>query len=266
MLFPEWIYRINRNIVVRCRNLENIKGDYMRIYVGFDDTDIVGSKRGTGKLARWFEKELPKECAVWGVVRQQLLVDERIPYTSHNSSACVVIDCPDDFSVDLMISRAIAHIESNYISGSDPGLCVCPENHYAIEKLILFGKQCATRIASQKEAMEAAQGIHLSGHGGTNDGIIGAAAGIGLTIYGWSGRFIEYGSLRDFPENVSVEDLGKSGIRVVSIDRDAPMPLESDMVFTSGWLRPRLIGSGPTVLVTSIEKNVWQAVGLKHRK
>ena len=66
----------------------------MRVYIGFDDTDILGSDIGTGKLARRFEKLLPADCRVWGVVRQQLLVDPAIPYTSHNSSACVVIDYP----------------------------------------------------------------------------------------------------------------------------------------------------------------------------
>ena len=34
----------------------------MRVYVGFDDTDTVDADRGTGKLARWFEQELPEGC------------------------------------------------------------------------------------------------------------------------------------------------------------------------------------------------------------
>ena len=72
----------------------------MRVYIGFDDTDVKDADRGTGKLARWFERELPEECHVWGVVRQQLLVDEAIPYTSHNSSACVVVECPESVSLE----------------------------------------------------------------------------------------------------------------------------------------------------------------------
>ena len=67
----------------------------MRIYIGFDDTDNINANRGTGKLARWFEKELPEGCHMWGVLRQQLLVHDDIPFTSHNSSACVVVDMPD---------------------------------------------------------------------------------------------------------------------------------------------------------------------------
>ncbi|MBT6339455.1 MAG: hypothetical protein HOJ48_09190 [Desulfobacula sp.] len=39
----------------------------MRVYIGFDDTDNKNANRGTGKLARWFEKELPEGCRMWGV-------------------------------------------------------------------------------------------------------------------------------------------------------------------------------------------------------
>ncbi len=28
----------------------------MRVYIGFDDTDHIDADRGTGKLARWFER------------------------------------------------------------------------------------------------------------------------------------------------------------------------------------------------------------------
>jgi hypothetical protein len=62
----------------------------------------------------------------------------------------------------------------------------------------------------QAEALHAASGVHISGHGGTNDGIIGAAAAVGLTAKGWNGRFIEYGSLRDFPERICVSELERS--------------------------------------------------------
>ena len=94
----------------------------MRVYIGFDDTDVIDADRGTGKLARWFERELPRRCSMWGVIRQQLLVDKAIPYTSHNSSACVVVDCPDQFHLETLITLVVGHIESYFIPGSDPGL------------------------------------------------------------------------------------------------------------------------------------------------
>ena len=93
----------------------------MRVYIGFDDTDHIDADRGTGKLARWFKRELPEGCRIWGVVRQQLLVHEDIPYTSHNSSACVVVEVEDDSLVEDLISRAAKHIERYSLEGSDPG-------------------------------------------------------------------------------------------------------------------------------------------------
>jgi hypothetical protein len=82
-----------------------------------DDTDNITADRA-GKLARWFEKELPEGCRVEGVVRQQLLVDDRIPYTSHNSSACVMVDAPTPLGF-VAHDRAIEHLEA-FLEGSDP--------------------------------------------------------------------------------------------------------------------------------------------------
>ena len=140
------------------------------------------------------------------------------------------------------------------------------EDNPALANLILFGRICTTRVVTQKEAFQAASGIHLSGHGGTNDGIIGAAAAVGLTAHGWGGRFIEFGRLRDFPDKVRVSDLERSGIAVVSIDRDAQIPSPEDIVDTKGWLRPRLWGGKPGLPVTFKGKNLWEGVGERNKK
>jgi hypothetical protein len=147
----------------------------IRAFVGFDDTDRPDSDRGTGKLAKWFDKELPVDWHVWGLVRQQLLVHDDIPYTSHNSSACVVLDIPDEGLLGELASRAALHLERHALDGSDPGLCVTHEAHPALPGLISFSQKCTNQVVRQKDAMEAAHTMHLSGHGGTNDGIIGAA-------------------------------------------------------------------------------------------
>lgn len=238
----------------------------MRIFIGLDDTDTVDSDRGTGKLARWLEDKLPGGCRLWGVVRQQLLVDDAIPYTTHNSSACAIVESPDSPSVDELVSRAVVHIEQHSIPGSDPGLCIAPEGDPALSLLISFGRLCTWKIVTQKDALVAASGVHLSGHGGTNDGIIGAAAAVGLTAFGWGGRFIEFGRLRDFPERVSVSDLERSGIAVVSIDRDAQIPAPEDMIDTKGWLRPRLWGGNPILPVVPRGENSWETVEERKRR
>lgn len=238
----------------------------MRIYIGFDDTDNITADRGTGKLARWFENELTEGCRVEGVVRQQLLVDDRIPYTSHNSSACVMVDAPDPSSVAPLTARAIEHLKRHSLDGSDPGLCVACEGDAGLARLMAFGRACTARIVTQKEALEAASGSHLSGHGGTNDGIIGAAAAVGLTASGWSGRFIEYGKLRRFPDPMRVLELERSHIMVVSGDRDARVPAPEDLVYTKGWLRPRLWGRRAVLLVTPKEEGVWESIGERRNK
>jgi tRNA(Ile2) C34 agmatinyltransferase TiaS len=238
----------------------------MRIYIGFDDTDNITADRGTGKLARWFENELPEGCRVQGVVRQQLLVHDRIPYTSHNSSACVMVDAPDASQVALLTARAIQHLKRHSLEGSDPGLCVASDGDAALPGLIAFGRTCTARIVSQEEAMEAASSSHLSGHGGSNDGIIGAAAAVGLTASGWSGRFIEYGRLRKFSDPVRVLELERRNIVVVSGDRDARVPAPEDLVYTKGWLRPRLWGKRAVLLVTPKDEGVWESIGERRNK
>jgi hypothetical protein len=236
----------------------------MRTYIGFDDTDVLNSDRGTGKLARWFEEKLPEGCRLWGVLRQQLPKIEGIPFTSNNSSACVVVDSDGGDIDDELIKRAVDHIQALYIEGSDPGLCVMnQDNGPAISSLMDFGRLCCSRMVSQKEAMTAARSAHLSGHGGTNDGIIGAAAGIGLTLSGWSGRFVEFGRLRDYGENVTVRQFEDNGIKVLSMDRNALVPWHDHRVETLGWVRPRLWGGIPVLPVVNVNQNTWRVVGIK---
>ncbi len=235
----------------------------MRVYISFDDTDVLDADVGTGKLARRFEKRVPDECSVWGVVRQQLLVDAAIPYTSHNSSACVVVDCPDVSYVESLKNAAIAHIEAMSLHGSDPGLCLVCEGDPALSALESFGILCTARIVTQREAIRAAGNAHLSGHGGTNDGVIGAAAAVGLTASGWSGRFIEYSGLRELPVRIAVSALQQKGIRVVSLDRDACLPRPEDIVDTKGWLRPRLWGNAAVLPVKPAGAGFWESLGEK---
>lgn len=238
----------------------------MEVYIGFDDTDNVNADRGTGKLARWFKDELPEDCYPKGVLRQQLLIHKEVPYTSHNSSACLIVDVPDASMVETLITKAIAHVERHSLEGSDPGVCVVGEGDTGLPGIIDLGRRCTEKIVTQREAIEATRNSHLSGHGGTNDGIIGAAAAVGLTASGWSGRFIEYNGLRDFPDPVHVSDLELSNIIVVSVDRDATVPAPGDLVYTKGWLRPRLLGGRAVLIVNRKSEGTWESIGGKRKK
>lgn len=238
----------------------------MKIYIGMDDTDSRDSEYGTGKVARWLEDSLPEGCRIWGVVRQQLLVDNRIPYTSHNSSACMVVYVDDESYLEHIVSLAADHIERHAVQGSDPGLCVCPDNYANMPYLIAFSKDCTREVLSQAQAMKAACGAHLSAHGGTGDGIIGAAAAVGLTACGQCGRFIEYGRLRDLPDPVPVQLLESIGIMVVSVDRQAPLPSPQDLVHSNGWLRPRLWAGKALLPVQKDHHGGWTCIGRKKNK
>ena len=238
----------------------------MRTYIGFDDTDNKNANRGTGKLARWFEKELPEGCRLWGVVRQQLLLHDDIPYTSHNSSACVVVDTREPGMEEELTRLAVAHVERHSLVGSDPGVCVTSNGERGLSVLVDFGYRCTREVVSQEDALHAARDVHLSGHGGTNDGIIGAAAAVGLTASGHSGRFIEFGGLRDFSEQITVWELAQHNILVMSLERDAQPPSPDDQVHTNNWLRPRLWGNRAVLLAHKKSEGIWESLGKKHKK
>jgi hypothetical protein len=235
----------------------------MKVWVGIDDTDTADSDIGTGKLARRFAARLNAGSRLIGVVRQQLPVMEEIPYTSHNSAACLILEWPDDAGLPALIDTAAEYLEHHFQPGSDPGLCVAKAASTAMASMTAFGYRCAAQRVTQKEAMDAAAGVHLSGHGGTNDGIIGAAAAVGLTASGWSGRFIEWGALRELPRYVSVADLQRLDIAVVSVDRDAQIPSAEDRVDTRDWVRPRLIGDRPVLMVKGSGQGRWENIGKK---
>lgn len=235
----------------------------MKVYVGFDDTDTHDSPFGTGKLVRWFQRAIPRGCGCLGVVRQQLLVCDDIAYTSHNSAACLIVDIPHVGLLDDLIARAAAHLNRHAVEGSDPGLCVAAEVDRNLGRLVDFGKCCVGEVLTQKKALRAAKYVHLSGHGGSNDGIIGAAAAVGLTLFGWAGRYIEFGNLRSYPEQVSVAALNAAGIEVVSAERDAKAPAADDTVRTNGWLRPKALGHQPVLLVAPLSQGRWQNIYFK---
>jgi len=239
----------------------------MRLFIGIDDTDNRTSKRGTGRLSRQLALQLPQPVSTVGVVRQQHFIADGIDYTSHNSSACLILEIPDRALMAGLLDSAVEYLEAAAAAGSDPGLCMACAGDAALERLAAFGLDTTRRVVTQREALEAAGSCHLSGHGGTHDGIIGAAASVGLTHCGWYGRFIELNGsrLRSFDPEVPVGTLEEAGIRVVSVDRNAAVPASADRLVTHQWVRPRLLGHQPVLMVRPGGNGVWENLGYKRK-
>ena len=185
------------------------------IYVCVDDTDNLNS-RGTGRLARAIAAELSKKYPVFGVTRHQLYVHPDIPFTSHNSCAVIHLDSDDKDGIDDIFEIAKKEIYDDFIEGSDPGLSVAHESQI-LPSLIAYAKDAKDTVLTQEKARTLAKNlnIRLEGLGGTEDGVIGSMAGLGLAFAGNDGRFLLKGSIRDLLGPQPVEKLMDAGIDAV---------------------------------------------------
>jgi tRNA(Ile2) C34 agmatinyltransferase TiaS len=166
----------------------------MQYIIGIDDTDNLES-RGTGHLARVLAATLAQDFRVHGVTRHQLLQDKRIPMTAKNSSAGILFE-GDPYSLEEIASYARKLMLADFQPGSDPGLCVASQ---VPAEIISFGKRAQREFLYQQEARNLAtmHAIYLEGLGGTQGGVIGALAAVGLAASGDDGRYVQLGSIRD---------------------------------------------------------------------
>jgi tRNA(Ile2) C34 agmatinyltransferase TiaS len=189
------------------------------IYIGIDDTDTPFS-RGTGRLARDIAARLSGMCEVAGITRHQLFVHPTIPYTSHNSSAVIHIRTHPGISPENLFPHVKEIMCNSFIEGSDPGLAVARSRDVSPGARD-FGLSAKQKVVCQDEARRIAEqsGVILEGLGGTEDGVIGALAGIGLASSQNDGRYVLLGRLRDYRGEQTVETLLKAGIdRICTID------------------------------------------------
>src|SRR5690606_10379094 len=148
------------------------------IYVGIDDTDIVGSP-GTNQLARAVVRRLGRVGRGAIVCRHQLLVDPRVPFTSQHRSASIQLPPGDQLPPRELIDAVREVMRAWFVEGSDPGLAVASAVSPDITAFALRAKH---DLISQADAHHAADraACHLEGLGGTNQGVIDALAAIGL--------------------------------------------------------------------------------------
>ncbi|PWR72539.1 ABC transporter substrate-binding protein [Methanospirillum lacunae] len=223
----------------------------MVVYLALDDTDMPDSI-GTGRLARFIADEMGKKYPVLCVTRHQFYVHPDIPYTSHNSGAVIhFADIPPE-SESQFCDEAIALMREKFILGSDPGLCFA-RHEQIIAPVITFGQDAKTKVLTQDQARKLAYNLNifLIGLGGTNGGIIGALAGVGLAATGCDGRFLLVGTIRSREGDQEVKEILKTGIEeVLTID---------GRVVTDGMIRirkfpqPVRIMGRPVLLVEELE-------------
>lgn len=168
------------------------------VYVGIDDTDVHGSL-GTKRLAGMILGQLLADFRGLLVVRHQLLFDPRVPYTSKNSAASLIFDRAGVPSLDGLAARLREVLRAHYVEGSDPGLCVT--DHVPAEATA-FGRLCQQDVVRQDaaRALAARHGIYLEGLAGTQDGVIGALAAVGLAACGDDGRVVQ---ITQWPDDLS---------------------------------------------------------------
>lgn len=168
----------------------------MNIIICVDDTDQLSTQgiKGTGDVAQGMAESLERK--LWGksgrVVRHQLLLHPDIAYTSHNSAMSFTASLTDASLLPLVTDFCCRYVEQESEPEADPGLCiVAAERLTAPDTLIEFGRLAKVQVLTmeQAEQLALAEGIHLSRHGGTGLGVIGALAGAGLRLGGNDGAF-----------------------------------------------------------------------------
>ena len=247
------------------------------LLIGIDDTDNQSS-RGTGWLARRLSQECAKrDMRPLGVTRHQFLVHPAIPYTSHNSGACVALDWQDglesaEFAFDFVARQSA--------DGSDPGVCLATASDvpdYVVEFAHLATKQVVTMDEAYALAQRAS--IALRGLGGTCQGVIGALGAVGLRASGNDGRFIDLPGLRELQGCVDVAAFDRIGVgleycgrRGADGERRVCNLLHTQVcsacakteVCTPAWVRPRLVGGKAVLPLEWCErKNAWIPVDRK---
>jgi tRNA(Ile2) C34 agmatinyltransferase TiaS len=158
------------------------------IFIGIDDTDIIGTP-GTNQLARAILKRIGDASRDSVICRHQLFFDPRVPYTSKNGSASIQLPLAAKENPTNLVHVIRDVMRDWFVIGSDPGLCVAIG---VSEEVKAFGRRCQSQVVTQDEARSIAlrSGCYLEGLGGTEQGIIGALAAIGLIAGGNDGRVV----------------------------------------------------------------------------
>ncbi len=234
--------------------------------IGIDDTDNLQS-RGTGHLVRRLGHLLMEKniAEMVSVTRHQLLVHPDIPYTSHNSSACMKVLCENPDEVRLFCREFLSREGAE---GSDVGLCFAPEKN--IQSIIDWGLSAKKMILKMDDALNLAkqETIYLEGLLGTKCGVIGALAAVGLKMWGSDGRLLWLKNLRDTEGIWKISELKKIvPIEVVRHISETEVS-DNDFLTLNDWFRPVMKNKKVTLYVEeNKDENIrWKSAGKEYVK
>ena len=175
--------------------------------------------------------------SVFSITRHQLLVDPRIPYTSHNSSASITGKLTGtefqvrDYCAEFLLKHAA--------DGSDVGLCVVLEDNIP-EEIVSFGQRAKLEVLKEVEAHDLAtkHAIHLIGLTGEKIGVIGALAAVGLRFHGNDGRLLWLNHLREIQGVYTAKKYQELVPVDTIIDREGKLLHPDTKINISDWCRP----------------------------
>ncbi len=233
-----------------------------RILIGIDDTDNAES-RGTGFRARQLGELLSVNglAVVNGISRHQLFFDRRIPYTSHNSSACIDLYSSE---LDKVIEICRIFLPAESAEGSDAGLAVRFYDEIS-DEVCDWGKRAKIEILTQSEARSLARknGVYLEGFTGTEDGVIGSMAAIGLRKAGNDGRclWVKGKNMREMNGVYAVGELLKLVAVDCVTDKDFKEIDNDVQLFVGEWAKP-VVRDHKLILIAEKTQNIteyeWQ--------
>jgi hypothetical protein len=254
------------------------------IYVGLDDTDTLDAP-GTNQLARYIVRELADKYHGRLILRHQLLEDPRVPCTRKNGCASMLLEpignngaerahstTSSAGSQPAALTELIGDLRDIMIPwcphGSDPGLCVTTSVPPAVTS---WGFRCQRELVTQREARQiaASHDIYLEGLGGTEDGVIGALAAIGLMVTHNDGRVVHFGfegqNLCDVTGVLTFDQILSQGVDEVRRS-DTNEPVTTGTIDIGKHLRPNYRNGRVVLFVARSAENAaheWVAERIK---
>ncbi len=227
----------------------------LRYLLGVDDTDSSKSPT-TGELVRGLAELLMTERTAepLGVTRHQLLAKKPIPYTGHNSAACLLVDAED---MEGIWETARDYLAFRSEANSNVGMGIS-RWEAVTHDVSAWGKRAKAEVLTADEARQVAgkARVRLVEMKGDGTGIIGALAAIGLHREGNDGRFLWLPGLLGLQGKCSVDDIfERSGIdRVCSLE-GIELPI-TEVVEVGEWIRP-VLRNGQATLYVEETKHGW---------